>query len=302
MQISTATTSELPQFWDLLTNHLPNPQRTDLRLHLQHLFQIGKLTTDDLLVARAGQPVGVLLWQRHRDRTATLWPPRLVESETGTKATDIADALISERLRQSDRLGLRLVLSFLDPADPTNSIIFARHQFRRTTHLRTLQTQVFEALRGTAAPTEATSFQLYPVLHPAGTDFSTVLLATYQDTCDCPELEGRRSAAEVLAGYRDACQRPLWFRIVAAQRTVGVLLLATDEEPVQWQLVYLGLIPSMRGRGLGTCVLAEAFRWAARQRVQAMQLIVDVRNHPALRLYQRFGFHTVEERALWMRP
>ena len=67
--------------------------------------------------------------------------------------------------------------------------------------------------------------------------------------------------------------------------TAAVLLLSEIPDRDAWEVAYLGLTPSARGRGLGRAVLAHALELAAAH-VPRLELAVDVRNHPATRLYR----------------
>jgi ribosomal protein S18 acetylase RimI-like enzyme len=55
----------------------------------------------------------------------------------------------------------------------------------------------------------------------------------------------------------------------------------------------MAVLPGWRGRGVGTALLAEAFRWAREVGVEKLSLSVFPHNRAALALYRRFGF--VEE-------
>jgi ribosomal protein S18 acetylase RimI-like enzyme len=56
-----------------------------------------------------------------------------------------------------------------------------------------------------------------------------------------------------------------------------------------WEVIYLGLTPGARGRGLGRAVLRHALE-LARDHVPFLELAVDLRNTPAVRLYRSAGF------------
>jgi len=56
--------------------------------------------------------------------------------------------------------------------------------------------------------------------------FATVLMATYENSLDCPELSGLRPVDEILTGYRaDARTPPDWFRVESSGVDVGVLMM-----------------------------------------------------------------------------
>lgn len=77
-----------------------------------------------------------------------------------------------------------------------------------------------------------------------------------------PELEGTRSLDDVLAGHRAAGRyKPEHWRlgrIPGSPKAAAVLLLAEAPGRDAWEVVYLGLTPEARGRGLGHSVLQHA--------------------------------------------
>ena len=68
-------------------------------------------------------------------------------------------------------------------------------------------------------------------------------------------------------------------------------------EPDTWEVIYLGLTPAARGRGLGRKVIEHAVELAA-PCVSRLELAVDVRNTPALRLYENTGFTPIDRRVV----
>ena len=80
-----------------------------------------------------------------------------------------------------------------------------------------------------------------------------VMEQTYQQTMDCPDLDGLRNVQDVLDGYRHTGQfhPDRWLLVRHQQTDVGCLLLADHPEHGQLELVYMGLVPGVRGRGWG---------------------------------------------------
>ena len=66
------------------------------------------------------------------------------------------------------------------------------------------------------------------------------------------------------------------------------MLLSALPDRDAWEVAYLGLTPPARGRGLGRAALAYALD-LARPHTSRLELAVDVRNHPANRLYRAAG-------------
>lgn len=126
---------------------------------------------------------------------------------------------------------------------------------------------------------------------------------TYVATLDCPALDGRRSVAQVLDEYAEigAPRDDRWFAVCAAGREVGCLLLADHPEQNQAEMVYMGLVPEVRGRGWGEVVARQALRRAKAWERARVVLAVDAANAPAVGLYRRAGFTTFDRRSAWMR-
>jgi ribosomal protein S18 acetylase RimI-like enzyme len=62
------------------------------------------------------------------------------------------------------------------------------------------------------------------------------------------------------------------------------------------ELVYMGVMPAWRRRGVGTLLLRRALARCREVGAKEITVVVDVRNTPARRLYERFAFTTVAQR------
>ncbi|MEQ1827526.1 MAG: GNAT family N-acetyltransferase [Pirellula sp.] len=118
-----------------------------------------------------------------------------------------------------------------------------------------------------------------------------VLDDSYIDTLDVPELNGRRGTASTLEGYASLIHgHPrTWWVVQEKDQHVGCLLLSpVDEGHVE--LTYLGLVRSKRGKGYSHGFLRFVEDWCEANDVTRVTVAVDIRNVPALRLYQHWGF------------
>ena len=119
-----------------------------------------------------------------------------------------------------------------------------------------------------------------------------VIELTYEQSQDCPNVDGMRSLDSVIEGYRQTGEfrEENWFFVVLDGKDVGCLLLADHPITVRWELVYMGLNVEVRGRGLGTH-LAEFARWRVQQGGgKRLVVAVDSNNSPAISAYTRAGF------------
>jgi len=133
---------------------------------------------------------------------------------------------------------------------------------------------------------------------------ASLLEQTYADTLDCPGLAGLRRADEILEGHRRGGRfdPSLWTLLRLDGVAAGALLLNAASHLQVLELVYLGLIPSARGRGLGRSLIDHAISIAVARRVRSIMLAVDEENTPALRLYRAAGFRRHARRAALVIP
>lgn len=130
---------------------------------------------------------------------------------------------------------------------------------------------------------------------------------TYRDTRDCPLMNQFRTAGETLRGYTltDTYEPRWWFRVrdFRGGPPVGVCILArhlgddSDAASVA-EIVYMGLRPEARGRGLGRELLKQVQRWAVSQRAERLLVAFDAANAAAAKLYGSAGFEVVHREAL----
>ncbi len=82
--------------------------------------------------------------------------------------------------------------------------------------------------------------------------------------------------------------------VVAAvgDRVIGHLGVSREEGPATAHVASLGMsvAADWRARGVGSALLAEAFRWARWSGVEKLALSVYPDNEAALALYEKFGF------------
>jgi ribosomal protein S18 acetylase RimI-like enzyme len=197
--------------------------------------------------------------------------------------------------------------------------------FRPLAELRYLQTTVKKILKTTQAvmrptPVPAESIQLLPFSDPSGEDVHQCVALTYVDSLDCAVINQFRSARQTIAGYQSsAVYTPRhWYRCVdpSTGEVVGCVLLAmhpvvpdasnaTDASQADdsafrhtAEIVYMGLLPKHRGRGLGKQIVAAVARTLQKQASQII-LAVDRANQPAADLYRSLTFTEVFRERLW---
>lgn len=82
---------------------------------------------------------------------------------------------------------------------------------------------------------------------------------------------------------------------VAGGRVIGSLWVGREAHPVTRHVASLGMSvdEELRGRGIGSSLMTEAFRWARWAGIEKLALTVYPHNQRAINLYKTFGF--VEE-------
>ncbi len=134
------------------------------------------------------------------------------------------------------------------------------------------------------------------------TRFVDTLNRTYVDSLDCPGLAGLRDTRDVLVGHRHSgvFDPSAWFLASVDQEAVGILLLGDVPERSCVEIVYMGVLPAWRGRGVSHGLLSLAVDTARRRRKKSLTLAVDTTNHFAERMYEAWGFAEIGRRRAWI--
>ncbi len=143
-------------------------------------------------------------------------------------------------------------------------------------------------------------------------DLRRVIEATYAETADCPRLSEFRTAEQTMRGYRnaDAFDERFWLTAIDhdSGQAVGCLILAThrgrhesdgDQQLPILEIVYMGLVPESRGRGLAKHLIAHAMTTASDVGCDRMILAVDRNNSVAGRLYRGAGLTEMFCEQVW---
>ncbi|MFG0275684.1 MAG: GNAT family N-acetyltransferase [Phycisphaerales bacterium] len=132
---------------------------------------------------------------------------------------------------------------------------------------------------------------------------AAALEASYEDTLDCPELHGLRRTIDVVESHRSTGRWDprLWWLVFDGDTPRGALLLNPCPDHGNTELVYLGLAPSIRGRGLAQRLLRVGLSALATRKHRTVACAVDARNAPARKLYDSFGFRLFAERIAFVR-
>lgn len=145
---------------------------------------------------------------------------------------------------------------------------------------------------------------LRPYRHDRRGRFIEALDASYQATRDCPALQGLRDTEDVLDGHMAAgtFREDLWSLVEVDGRAAGVMLLNPIPAQRCLELVYFGLAPFARGRGIGRALMHRALKVASSTALPTMTLAVDQDNASAMHLYQSAGFYRVGRKHAFIKP
>jgi ribosomal protein S18 acetylase RimI-like enzyme len=281
----------------LLFRDLPRRERRRRVANALQLVESGELDPAGIFVLREGEHLdGVMVCLPVPGASALVWPPRMAGEGPDSSRENL---LVQHGLRWLRHRGVKLAQCLLTPEEVGLVGPLERNGFEHVTHLWYLERRL-----GGDVPAVSPARQLD--FRPYGPDsadaFHEVLLRTYEDSLDCPEVTGLRTVAEIIAGHRAQGQLVPdgWVLAYAAGRPVGVLLLVALPGGTTWELAYVGVVPEARGQGHGREILAHALRTAHGNGASAVTLSVDARNAPARRLYARLGFSSLECREVYI--
>ncbi len=316
LAISPAEPAEYPAVLQILFQRAADEVRGNTIDQAVHMLSRGVLDPRGLLVARrAGRPVGAMLSTAAPGSVGLVWPPQVREVDG---RAPIEDALVGASLAWMTQSGVKLAQALLSGAEVDLGPVLERNGFRHITRLlfllRTLDNLPPDA------PGSLT-FQPFPSVDASV--FAATMRRTYRGTLDCPEVEGVRTMEEILAGYRsqDGHDPARWWLVKGVgslfspgtdeptasggrakkdSRPLGVLLTNRIPEEPAWEILYVGVVPEARGRGLGRLLIQFVLAEAKSAGMEAIKLAVDRRNEPALRLYKRLEFQIWDEREVFL--
>jgi len=125
--------------------------------------------------------------------------------------------------------------------------------------------------------------------------FADAICTSYEDTQDCPGLVGLREIQDIIAGHKAVGRfdSRFWTAWFLGDQPVGVLLLNPLADQRELELVYLGLAPAFRGKGLATELMRRAAALATSHNYAGIHLAVDEQNTPAVKLYRTLGYRAM---------
>jgi mycothiol synthase len=290
--IRTCPPADIKQALEVLHAGLPADQQTAL---LQTLAQMDPLNPRDfqgLLVAEAEGTIIAATWvQFTPGNAAAVWPAAF-----DSPAAPLLMAHVDQQLKSH---GTALAQMLFSPTEPIAEKLLSVGGFSKLADL------AYFTLERANFPNYSDNPALEFV--PRASDYPDRLHAlieqSYEGTLDCPELNDIRTAAEVVEGYKvqGSFDPDKWFLVRSSGADVGVLILTEHPPGETWELVYMGVVPSARGRGFGEAIVRFGIEQTQQSNAERLVLAVDERNTLALEMYRRVGFVMWDRRCVYAR-
>jgi ribosomal protein S18 acetylase RimI-like enzyme len=197
-----------------------------------------------------------------------------------------------------------LAQSLLSGEDEPLEGVFLDAGFARLSRLHYLRRHARPGDRDLAGAIDDIDARLVPWRDAGDDELADALTRSYEGTRDCPELCDLRDISDVIASHRGAghWDPDLWWIVRASGRAAGAMLLNPSPELGAVELVYLGVAPELRGRGVASALLRHAFASLSGRIERSLTCAVDERNTPARELYRRAGFVEFDSRLALIRP
>jgi mycothiol synthase len=233
-----------------------------------------------------GQIRAAMMVQSFSGAIGLAWPPVAESNEFG-------DALVAATCEWLRNRGVKVCQAFATAEEAKQLIPLERNGFHHVTSLLSLRREITGE-----SPVTALTFEAHS--RPFTDEFRSVLLATHEETHDCPELYRNRTDEELMAGFDEPLDATSWHLARLAGEPIGVLMLTSGAQDGEADLAYLGVLPRFRGRGLGRELVAFSRAVAAHRSAVALTVSVDKRNSAALKLYAHHDFVQTSRREVWL--
>jgi ribosomal protein S18 acetylase RimI-like enzyme len=244
---------------------------------------------------RGATLVGALRVQVQPGRSAVIAAPRMAPGETPQAALQLLEGVLVA-LRER---GVQVVQALVADAHGSDAQLLMAVGLKHAAELEYLVS--LAASFPQSAPAEHLHLHAYsPHQH---TRFSRLVERTYVGSLDCGAAEGLRTIDDVLAGYRGTGNFDPTRWVIASEQgsDVGCLIIADDPQHDQSELMYIGVVPEARGRGLGLALVRHA-QWMTRGAARGrLVLAVDAANDPAIAIYTAAKFIAWDWQSVFLR-
>lgn len=225
-------------------------------------------------------------------RTGLLFAsPASAQGVEETALVELVKALSAEAIGG----GLSLVQSLLVPENREQAELLLKAGYERLAELRYMR---LELSGGVLYITDDPQLTWRTAEEFDERELAAVIEATYEDSQDCPALAGVRRIEDTIAGHRNSgLYTPgTWWIVSVGGEAAGCLLLNDYPALDSAEVVYLGVVKGMRGRGVGRAMLCRAISAARSRGMAAVTLAMDSQNARAVKLYESAGFLATSSR------
>ena len=251
-----------------------------------------------------GRPIAACTCVESPGRTAML----LLPSRPAAGSDPLArHQLIEHVIAEESKRDIRLLQALIELEDDQVRLSLERTGFREIAVLLYLELNLPNSpLANISTPValqdKSTNWTHYD--DDSHGDFADLIEATYEGGLDCPGLSELRDIDDVISGHKAAGRfdPTRWLLLERGGAAVACVLLSESPLRPMLELVYMGVRPEARGKGIGRCVLGKALDLAQSQAYQGITLAVDSRNSPARSLYETAGFKATHRRRAMIRP
>ena len=308
LRILSATGVRLEPALELLFSEWPADSRTQRIADARQEIEDGEFDPQHLLLAEIdAQLIGVQLTILRDDDVGMVWPPivdlPLLKRTSGSVCEVIEDALLTVAAQQLDEQGAWIGQALLEPNQSREHAAMQRNGFARLTELRFFERPLTS---GSDWPKRASPSPLKYEPYRRSRNrlaFANVLEATFRGSLDCPELNGARDGQQSLKNHAAAgpFHPDMWRLYRRDGEDVGLLLMANRPDQQAWEVLYLGVVEPARGCGIGRAMLLDALNSARDAQVERLMIVADIRNTPAVSLYESLGFQPLATRVAFAR-
>jgi len=213
-----------------------------------------------------------------------------------------AGKLIDLYLRQMQATGIAQVQALVDANDVAAKLAMLNSSFRQVTTVKHL---VFDLSLSRFNPNLSrlsSTFQLRPACEFPRDCVDQLVAETFEATLDCPDLDGVRSSAEVVGGFLESKpwdENLPWWVLCKGSTPVGCSFVNPHPKSV-FELAYVGLVPAVRGQGLGRVLVEAAIADCSSRGGEYLATAVDTQNWPAQEIYRSLCFSELRELGVWL--
>jgi mycothiol synthase len=216
-------------------------------------------------------------------------------------SNQIVVELLGKACLDAEKSGINMAQILVNPEHSAVLRAVQESSFNQVAELLYLAREVSTPIGGRVVPDGHVLTQYDRVTHPR---FAQTIERSYLGSMDCPALNGKRNIEDILLGHKHAGEfdPELWYILTdPAGNDVGTLLLSRLHRREGMELVYVGLTPAGRGRGLGDVLMRLAINACHRDGGGQLLCGCDANNIPATKLYHRHGFGMLYSRLALIR-